>query len=341
LLFGVVYEKSSDIIFKRFNALSKVTIYENNLNSTDTVVCRNPGVTKSLYSDNTYYVFYERQKANGQFAIYFRKAASISPYNWTVPDTFAYIGNNRNVRTISSFSLLESFSFESDRTGKWGVYQTYWDFYYSRFAQSVIAQNNNSDNRNLVTFLYPVIAERAWAQLASCVNQGSDSTRIISGFGLPLTNTNTFTIGDTSKKPVLAMNNGIPTIPYGLFRVWLVYNKDSAGYSMLYAKGIKMSIMGSIRKLETGIPYKFELSQNYPNPFNPTTKIKIDVPKNEFITIKVYDLLGREIATLVNQKLKPGTYEVDWNGSNYTSGVYFYKLETEEFTNTKKMVLLK
>ncbi len=87
--------------------------------------------------------------------------------------------------------------------------------------------------------------------------------------------------------------------------------------------------------------------QNYSNPF---TKIKFDVPfsplnewgdKGGFITLKVYDILGREVATLVNEHLKPGTYEVEWDGSNYPSGVYFYKLITKEFSETKPMVLIK
>ncbi|NTU74154.1 hypothetical protein HGB07_08510, partial [Candidatus Roizmanbacteria bacterium] len=250
---GEVAHEASMVIKKAiiFNVYVEIGNERNNMTSSDTAICRNPGVTKESYASNIYYVFYERQKTNGQFAIYFRKATSITPYNWTVPDTLANLGNNRNVRTISSFPISASFSFESDRTGKWGIYQTYWNPYYSKFEQSMIAQSNSSENRNLVTFLYPLIAGRATAQLASFVNQANDSTRIFSGVGgLPFTTTNTITIGDTTKKPVLTMSNGIPTIPYGLFRVWLVYNKDSAGYSMLYAKGKKMAIIGSIRIIE-------------------------------------------------------------------------------------------
>ncbi|MGA2668622.1 MAG: T9SS type A sorting domain-containing protein, partial [Ignavibacteria bacterium] len=86
----------------------------------------------------------------------------------------------------------------------------------------------------------------------------------------------------------------------------------------------------------------------YPNPFNPTTKIKFQIPLNKggerglsFVTLKIYDLLGREVATLVNQQLKPGTYEVEFNGTNYPSGVYFYRLTTNNNTATKKFVLVK
>lgn len=96
-----------------------------------------------------------------------------------------------------------------------------------------------------------------------------------------------------------------------------------------------------INQINSEIPSKFNLSQNYPNPFNPTTKINFDVPQNEFITLKIYDNLGKEIVTLVNEKLTPGTYSVDWNASEYPSGVYFYRLQSDNFTQTKRMILIK
>jgi hypothetical protein len=89
------------------------------------------------------------------------------------------------------------------------------------------------------------------------------------------------------------------------------------------------------------MPFNFSLSQNYPNPFNPQTRIKFAVPKASFTKLIIYDLLGREVATLVNEELKPGTYEADWDGSNYSSGVYFYKIISGDFVETKKMVLMK
>jgi hypothetical protein len=93
-------------------------------------------------------------------------------------------------------------------------------------------------------------------------------------------------------------------------------------------------------------PFSPSLSQNYPNPFNPVTKIKYDIPSNvksekSNVKIIVYDILGSEIETLVNETQKPGSYEVDWDGSRYASGVYFYRLITDEYIETKKMVLIK
>ncbi|MCW9094780.1 MAG: T9SS type A sorting domain-containing protein, partial [Ignavibacteriaceae bacterium] len=85
----------------------------------------------------------------------------------------------------------------------------------------------------------------------------------------------------------------------------------------------------------------YYLSQNYPNPFNPTTKIRYEIPELSFITMKVFDVLGNEIATLVNEEKPAGKYEVEFNASTLPSGVYFYQLKAGKFIKTKKMVLLK
>ena len=88
-------------------------------------------------------------------------------------------------------------------------------------------------------------------------------------------------------------------------------------------------------------PAEFKLYANYPNPFNPVTNIRFNLPQTSHAKLTIYDVLGNEVATLTNEELKVGSYLVSWNATNYPSGVYFYKLETEGFTNTKKMVLLK
>jgi hypothetical protein len=88
-------------------------------------------------------------------------------------------------------------------------------------------------------------------------------------------------------------------------------------------------------------PSSYILHQNYPNPFNPTTKIRIEIAKLSDVKLVVYDALGREVTTLVNERLEPGTYEVEWDGSSYPSCVYFYRLITKDFKETKKMFLIK
>ncbi|MDD5361971.1 MAG: T9SS type A sorting domain-containing protein [Ignavibacteria bacterium] len=90
------------------------------------------------------------------------------------------------------------------------------------------------------------------------------------------------------------------------------------------------------------IPQRFFLNQNYPNPFNPTTKIKFAVPKSSFVNIKVFDIMGKEIETLVNENLQAGTYDTQWDASKYSSGVYYYQLSiNDKRLAVKKMVLVK
>jgi carboxypeptidase T len=90
-----------------------------------------------------------------------------------------------------------------------------------------------------------------------------------------------------------------------------------------------------------GIPKTFALEQNYPNPFNPTTVIKYQLPKSELVTIKIYDVLGRQVASLINEKKDAGYYEITFDASSLSSGVYFYKIEAGDFVESKKMMVLK
>lgn len=96
-----------------------------------------------------------------------------------------------------------------------------------------------------------------------------------------------------------------------------------------------------IHQISSTIPKDFSLGQNYPNPFNPNTTINFDIPKNAFVEIKVFDVLGREVASLVNEQLAAGKYKTDWNAPNYTSGIYFYRLNAGSFSETRKMILIK
>lgn len=97
----------------------------------------------------------------------------------------------------------------------------------------------------------------------------------------------------------------------------------------------------SIQNISTIASQSYKLSQNYPNPFNPATKIRFELPKSSFVELKIYNSLGKEIDVLVNEKLSAGVFEKIFNASKLSSGVYFYKLSTDEFIETKKMLLIK
>jgi len=99
------------------------------------------------------------------------------------------------------------------------------------------------------------------------------------------------------------------------------------------------TIVGGIQTIE--IPNYFSLAQNYPNPFNPTTSIKFSVPTPEMVTLKIFDVLGREVAVLVNEMKQPGFHTVDFDASSLASGIYFYRIDAGQFTSVKRMVLVK
>ena len=92
---------------------------------------------------------------------------------------------------------------------------------------------------------------------------------------------------------------------------------------------------------ENAIPDDYQLSQNYPNPFNPTTKIKFSVPQSSHVRLTVYDILGKEVARLVDSEMNTGSHEIQWNATNMASGVYFYRMEAGDFVTIKKMLLMK
>ena len=104
---------------------------------------------------------------------------------------------------------------------------------------------------------------------------------------------------------------------------------------------ITVNAITDVKTINGIIPDNFILMQNYPNPFNPTTTISFSLPYKSFVSLKVFDLLGREVATLVNEQKPAGTYTQKWNAQNFTSGIYFYRLQAGNYIETKKLILLK
>ena len=116
-----------------------------------------------------------------------------------------------------------------------------------------------------------------------------------------------------------------------------IQTRNSFGESQIGS----IQIITGVNKSDSNIPNNFALLQNYPNPFNPSTEIKYSIPKSGIVTLKVYNLLGQEVATLVNQEQKSGNYVVNFDASKLASGVYMYRIEANGFSLTKKMALLK
>jgi hypothetical protein len=134
---------------------------------------------------------------------------------------------------------------------------------------------------------------------------------------------------------------------YKLYASRLGYKSDSLNVVLNTGQNLNpvnftlLPFYSGIGKLEDEIPSSFNLYQNYPNPFNPVTKIKLDVPKTSSVVLKIFDITGRLITNLVNTKLQTGVYNVSWDASAFASGVYFLRMETESYTKSQKMLLIK
>ncbi len=180
----------------------------------------------------------------------------------------------------------------------------------------------------------------SWTQTS--LNNRSVNSLIVSGGSNIIAGSDGFGV-------YLSTNNGTNWIPINdgfgnpnlrayslsIFNNYIFTGTDYSIYRRLVSEII------AIEPISNVVPKQFSLSQNYPNPFNPTTKIKFALPKNSLTSLVVYDALGRVAETVINEQLISGTYEVDFDGSNFSSGVYYYKLITGDFAETKKMILMK
>jgi hypothetical protein len=154
-------------------------------------------------------------------------------------------------------------------------------------------------------------------------------------------------VSDHKSRPKSGYQGDYIGITSGNGKIWPLWMDDFSGVQQAWT--VEVDVLTGVAG-NNPVPKNYSLEQNYPNPFNPVTKIKFDVPtanltlsgaKGLNVTLKVYDISGRLVETLVNRTMSPGKHEVEWDGSNYSSGVYFYKLITQGFTETRKMILIK
>ncbi len=175
-------------------------------------------------------------------------------------------------------------------------------------------------------------------------------------FGVYFINQNTGYACGNAGAIVMTTDNGnnwsVQSSPLNEIHTDVWFTSATTGYISTWSGKILKTTNGGLTYLtQTGteIPEKFSLEQNYPNPFNPETKIRFSIPllrgvsgeAGRGVLLKIYDYLGKETVILVNVELQPGTYEIEWNASDLPSGVYFYRITSGNYSETKKMILLK
>jgi hypothetical protein len=176
------------------------------------------------------------------------------------------------------------------------------------------------------------------SQDASFTFNGTDAQ--VTGFlmpdtvdGLTIDNPDTVTLSQGTRI------NGVLRLKAGVFDNTILFTLGPNG-SISYEGG-SLLIPVSIEGPTSELPRVFALYQNYPNPFNPATTIRYDIPKQALVTVKIYDILGREVAELVNGPHAPGAYQVIWNASGYATGIYYYRIKAGDFVSVRKLVLMK
>ncbi|RPI19611.1 MAG: T9SS C-terminal target domain-containing protein [Ignavibacteriae bacterium] len=229
-----------------------------------------------------------------------------------------------------------------------------------------LTSNNNirdvlflNDNTGWVTG-YSINSDQTIGNIAKSTNGGASWTIAFTGnlifYSISVTNNQISAVGwktlaTTPSSIVRSTNNGLnwffqnTIIPDARLNSVAFINENS---------GIAVGSMGLILKTTNGggqpidvinisknVPNIFYLEQNYPNPFNPSTNICYTLKLSCYVRLSIFDITGKEVSVIVNQKENAGNYEVEWDGSNFASGIYFYKLETETFSDTKKMILIK
>jgi hypothetical protein len=217
-------------------------------------------------------------------------------------------------------------------------------------GQNVYLIKTNSLGDTLWTKIYG--GSDCWDR-GNSVQQTSDGGYIVAGSKSPLYSDNS----DVYLLKTDSLANTIWTKTFGGIRYYMRYSIQQTSGGGYIVAGSKTSLGAgdsdvwliklapesptAIRSYDNQIPSNYSISQNYPNPFNPSTTIKYSVPKVSFVTIKIYDVLGSEVATLLNEEKPVGTYELSWSAANLSSGVYFYQLKAGSFVETKKMILLR
>ena len=162
------------------------------------------------------------------------------------------------------------------------------------------------------------------------VNDGSGDTRVeLEDGNHPYQN------GTRTDRPITVIENGT----FGIIKGILYYSYSN--YKLVPRKTDDLINYTTDVKSENKVPAEYSISQNYPNPFNPTTSIEYTLPKENMVTIKVFNILGQEVKTLVNETQAAGKYSIRFNANNLTSGIYFYSIQSGDFKQVKKMILMK
>lgn len=331
------YKKGNDIFVKNF--FNGVWLSEVNISSSDTLECSSPTLTKDVISMSRFYLAYQQNNIGYYSIIYhplqIASDGSISIQNRIIVDQTGFQKYIRFSNGINN-SILNYDYISSGIKNYYSAIITGNAYVVWNQSASFGGDNFGGTGSSHGDITLDNISGYS---LCAWVRKVVDSTQVVISPNIVLANTRKFYVGNLQTQTFINTSTKLVLGQQNLFRIRILWEKQINGRTALIESFRDMYLTGINNGIT--IPEKFSLSQNYPNPFNPATNLEFRISELGFVSLKIYDVLGNEIATLVNERKTPGSYSVKWNASNFSSGIYFYKLIAGEFSETRRMLLLK
>jgi hypothetical protein len=340
--FIMVWERNGRVMFSDFR--SGTWDSEDCISAPGDSMCSNPVVCPLGYPSETggpIVVWESRKPASTDHALWF---SYLTDTGWSLPDTLTAERDNRNPQFVRrGWPGVFEVSWESNRTGDWEVFGaggTMFGGAPSWEDRDIDLTNTPfAEERHAAFQLVPIpvggagenyLYHTASAWVMSTSESDSIALRV---FGDPATSYQTGGLGSTDRNPDISSGLQVQ----GWMRTWVVWESNASGRWNLYASRADFSV--DVDEAQESTPGRFALLQNYPNPFNPATTIEFRIQNSEFTILKVYDVLGRELSTLVNEPKEPGVHTVRWDASGVASGVYFCRLSAGGLVQARKLIV--
>ncbi len=335
--YGITYQSGFDVVYAKFNVLSQSIEYQKNLTLSDTLKCSNPYINGS---GGPVIVTYERLLPDDRSAVYYRIGSRDSmPQVMNPSDTVAFAGNNRN-EGFANLNWGRYAQFASNRSGHYSVYAR---AIAPLGQQQTIIRPNEYDNFNYVGVDLEITAGYDFTNHVYAYLRRSEVCRLFFFDWDTIPSFSVIVSANAGFDSKISRNVSllVPDLPCQRF--WFVFNAEflqPGQQSAIYGYYIDNCLTGIEQAGDHNMRTSLSL-RNFPNPFNSETLIKYNIIHAGRVVLNVYDLLGRLVMTPVDEFRTPGSYETRIDASSLAGGVYFYKLVSGSFSETKRMVLVK
>lgn len=339
--FYVTWERNGTIMFSQFDGVSWSPAQRVSSNG-DTLNHFPQVIGYYLSGSHQPLIVWEKKRVTDTTSVLM--SAYRSGSTWTSPDTLMATGDNRRPRFFK-YTYNHSTSLQWDRMVP--LSSVSYSGSVSVSGGSVVlgtveplftVSSRNASVNGFLIITLPDAIQFAWYSVAAFESQ-TDSVDSIGVSAVPFVSAENLGAPAALSNRNPDVSQGIVTTPGFSVRFWVVWEALVGGKWQLYGSNIVVHIDDVY---EAGLlPRRPELSQNYPNPFNPTTTISFQLPSKSFVMLKIFDLLGREVSSLVSEELPAGNHLRQWNAEGLASGVYLYRLQAGSFNQTKKLVLMK